>query len=491
MTLDQHFAPFVGDYIQQATKLQHLVINFGDYTARGSGGATLTILPDLSDLTQLRSLKVQAVDTGTDALAHCLAKSPESLTSCYIEGVRDKHIKLSFSPEVYQPVKEHPRRLTKLELHFCSVQIPQGSITCLEGLTSLSITCSEIEPELYEVTRLTNLMYLDLTDTYAFADDYDYSEGEGEQWIRFTTWPGLRVFKFAGCWLIDSSIALDITTVHELHTNKLTPGTENANKHWILQHRHDDTSGVHISLLSPIWCGCIVELHVDDVYGRQRAARPDFAAFLQQVSEACLRLQTLHLVGRASDTPGQAKVVLGSGNLVKLKNLKLRDICCRILDFKLATCLTSISLKDIDPLDVPCELMLPSSLGCLEFFGYGLFNRRVAYILQGLSSLTQVTLGSQAPGTYSGMFLPENYSSSACMPTLPGSLRHLRVAHLFTKELLDDSAQTCLRYCSALEHLTLPANLSPQGELYAWVKAARHVHVLDNHYDSDWRYGRA
>ena len=133
--------------------------------------------------------------------------------------------------------------------------------------------------------------------------------------------------------------------------------------------------------------------------------------------------------------------------------------------------------------------MLPSSLGCFEFFGYGLFTRRVEYILQGLSSLTQVALGSQAPGTFSAMHLPGNYGSSACMPTLPGSLRHLRVTNLFTKELLDDSAQTCLRSCSALEHLTLPANLSPQGELYAWVKAARHVHVLDNHYDFDWRYG--
>ena len=340
LTLDQHFASSVGNYIRQATKLRHLVINFGDCTEPGSGSATLTILPDMSDLTQLRSLKVQAVNTGPQggrALAHCLAKSPESLTSCYIEGVRRKHIKLSFSPKIYQPVKEHLKRLTKLELHFCSVQIPQGSITCLAGLTSLSITCSEVEPELYEVTRLTNLMYLDLTDTCAFAKGDAFAEEEGKPWSKFKAWPGLRVFKFAGCWLIDKSTALDIATVHELHTNRLTAGMENANIHWILQHRHGDTFGLHMSLLSPMWCGCIVELRVDlyAVYGHQTAARPDLAAILQQVSEACLCLQTLHLVQRASDTPGQAKVVLGNGNFGQLKDLKLRYICCRILNLKL------------------------------------------------------------------------------------------------------------------------------------------------------------
>ena len=52
------------------------------------------------------------------------------------------------------------------------------------------------------------------------------------------------------------------------------------------------------------------------------------------------------------------------------------------------------------------------------------------------------------------------------------------------KELLDESAHRCLRCCTSLEHLTLPANGRPIVNLHAWVKAARHVHVLDN--DLEW-----
>lgn len=47
-----------------------------------------------------------------------------------------------------------------------------------------------------------------------------------------------------------------------------------------------------------------------------------------------------------------------------------------------------------------------------------------------------------------------------------------------TKLLLDKSAQTCLRRCTSLEHLT--AHEDPEVELRAWVQASRHVHILDN-----------
>ena len=167
LTLDAYFARLIGDHIELSSSLQNLVIDYGDRPTHRSGIEPLTALPDLRDLTQLRSLKVQAHDSCRDALANSLAKCPESLTSCSIEGWG---IAISFLPEVYQvypwPVQENLRRLTKLELCFCRVRIPEGCITGLEGLTSLIITRSEIAPELDEVVRLTNLVSLDLSDTW-------------------------------------------------------------------------------------------------------------------------------------------------------------------------------------------------------------------------------------------------------------------------------------------------------------------------------------
>ena len=125
---------------------------------------------------------------------------------------------------------------------------------------------------------------------------------------------------------------------------------------------------------------------------------------------------------------GQAEIVLGSDYSGQLKDLKLKHICCNRIDLGLATTLTSISLTGMDSRSISCELILPSMVERLEFFGNTLITRDSKYLLQGLSSLTQVTLGSRDPRHYSFSGTKElGLSSSACMPTLPGSLRHLRV----------------------------------------------------------------
>ena len=144
LTVDEQLAPFVGDYTNhrrlhhQATKLQHLGIKYGTSSTCQCGSDPIAELPDLSHMTQLTSLKV-APDRCLNALFDSLAKCPESLTSCYIGAWGDTGMDICFWP-VYQPVQEHLRRLTKLQLLMCSVSIPKGCIMCLEGLTSLSIT---------------------------------------------------------------------------------------------------------------------------------------------------------------------------------------------------------------------------------------------------------------------------------------------------------------------------------------------------------------
>ena len=130
-----------------------------------------------------------------------------------------------------------------------------------------------------------------------------------------------------------------------------------------------------------------------------------------------------------------------------------------LLDLAPTTCLNTLSLRVIDLCSTPCVLELPSSVKCLEFIGYSLFTTKYAgYISHKLPSLTEVTLGLPCLcGAVGTCREHAEFSSLAYVPILPDSLRHLRVIEHFMKSLLDSSAQTCLRRCTGLEHLTLLA----------------------------------
>lgn len=292
LTVDLQFEPFIGKHIGLPANLQHLAVSYGGLPTSASHHDPLKLLPNLGHMTQLKTLKVEAPDVHRDALVNSLAKCPGTLTSCYIGGWGNYGMNIRFYPEVYQPVQEHLRRLTKLELHFCRVYTPKHSITCLEDLTSLSITNSEAELDFVDVTKLTNLIYLDLTNTYSPGHLYDRSYGsrEDEQsWSNFEAWPRLHVFKFAGCWLIDDSTIMDVATVAELYTDRLTLGMEVANIHLILRHVRNGVPGTLASLWSPVWYSCIVDLRVD--MSGQYAPTPP-APIMNQVLATCLYLQT-------------------------------------------------------------------------------------------------------------------------------------------------------------------------------------------------------
>ena len=484
--MDKHFAPFIAEYTDKSAKLEHLAINCeGGYNRNLIGE-----LPDLRQLQQLKSLKVEAPDTYacSEAVATALAKCPESLSSCYIRSRGDCGMIINFTRRCYSLVQEQLRRLTTLDLFWCQVHITEASITCLEGLTSLSIMHSEVKSELEAVTQLTNLVYLDLTKAdmpgSIFGDTRYFDRHE--PWSKFEAWPALQVFKFAGCWLIDKTTVLDVGNVQELHTDRLTPGMETASIHLVLHHTctDNDTLGVLVTLLTPVWCSCIVDLRVvpENTYTALQ-----LATVVNHLLQVCFCLQTLHLVGRGSrsEDRGQAKIVLGDGYCAQLKDLKLEHICCRMIDLGSARALTSISFTGMESQHILCELILPSMVTLLEFFGTALFDSHAKYMLKGLSSLAQITLGTRDPRcSYIHREPIAKLDSFACMPTLPGSLRYLRVMSPSLKKLLDDSAQRCLRFCTSLQHLTLPAYEHPVGKLHAWVKAARHVHILD--FDQDW-----
>ena len=184
---------------------------------------------------------------------------PESLTIISIEGWHGRDVSIHLPVYPLSPKQEHLRRLTRLELHVCQVHIPLGSITCLEGLTSLCIRHSGIGGAAHpdQVMKLTNLKCLELTGTYP----HQGLAAPGRPWNRFEAWPALCVLKFIDCWFTDKSTALGIA-VQELHTDRLTPSMDMPKMDLTLGHTHHDLFYLLTGLLSPMWCTCIVYLQV-------------------------------------------------------------------------------------------------------------------------------------------------------------------------------------------------------------------------------------
>ena len=375
LTVDEHFAPCVGKCLERPVKLQHLAIQCSRLPASTSDASTcdtstsdtdpLKVLCDLSHLTQLTSLKLEAPAEHDDVLAYILTKCPESLTNVYIGGWRYDQVSFVWSM-VFLPTcaleHENLRRLTKLELRECRVVMPHGCTTCLEGLTSLSMTRSHIDGQLDQVMRLTNLVSLDLTDIHPHG--LIAHPNAQKPWSKFDTWPALRVLKFAGCCMIDNSTALDISAVTEVHTDMLTQGMETANIHLVVRHTHANMFRFLSTLASPVWCTCIVALHVAATDVQHTAFC--LATVTNQVLETLACLQSFHFEGQQCHKHGQARFILGNGYSGQLKDLTLQHMCFRIIDLESATCLTSISLKGVDCCTF-CELKLPAVWYNLSF----------------------------------------------------------------------------------------------------------------------------
>lgn len=124
-----------------------------------------------------------------------------------------------------------------------------SSIPSLEGLTSLSVCHCGVGRDSDAVLELTNLEYLGLTGVTVPACS---EEEEWQPWSKFEAWPALHVFKFAGCWLIDDSTALDIASVQEVHTDRLAVGVMNVRVHLYVRERHAATLKALASSVS-VW----------------------------------------------------------------------------------------------------------------------------------------------------------------------------------------------------------------------------------------------
>ena len=372
-----HFAPFLGDCTVQSATPQHPGIRCR--VIRTSGSVLLEKMDNLHHMTQLRSLKVEA-PAAVSGLAG-LGNLPRSLTSLCIGRWGEGNLTIVLPELGWSPKAKCLRRLKDLQFHKCSVHICVGSILNLKGLTSLSMHQCGVGSGLDAVSQLTSLVCLDLT---LVRNPILSGSEEWQPWRRFEAWPALSVFKFAGCCLIDRSTVLAIASVQEVHTDRLTVGMETANIHWVLQDEHAAVFNTLSSLLVSGWPTHLVALHVTVTDWRDQAL--PLADVVNQVLGALLCLQSFHLVegpynpfhclGRPNPweqpvdyRPGQ--IVLGDGYSGELKDLKLHYLHYHTLDLGVATCLTNISLRNIEQPGVPCELSLPSSVVRLEVFGNG------------------------------------------------------------------------------------------------------------------------
>lgn len=178
LTVDEHFAPFVADYLEQPTKLQHFAIKYTEHPAvrQTYGRDPLLVLQNMSHLTSLRSLKVET-HAHVDGLAG-LGVFPQSLTSLYIGGWGGDVVIVSLPDtnlnQGWRLESECLRRLANLEFHTCHVRICVGSIACLEGLTSMTMSHCQVGRDLDAVLKLTNLVSLDLTGGMPREGIYPY-----------------------------------------------------------------------------------------------------------------------------------------------------------------------------------------------------------------------------------------------------------------------------------------------------------------------------
>ena len=115
---------------------------------------------------------------------------------------------------------------------------------------------SNIDGRLDQVMRLTSLVSLDLMSIQRIIGCTG-TKAMGQM-------HGQRVFKFAGCRLIDKFTAWDIAAVTELHTDMMTPGMETANIHFklVVRHTHANVLRFLSSLASLMWCTYLEGLHV-------------------------------------------------------------------------------------------------------------------------------------------------------------------------------------------------------------------------------------
>ncbi|KAL3144385.1 hypothetical protein ABBQ32_004139 [Trebouxia sp. C0010 RCD-2024] len=214
LSLNEFAAYGFEKYIAKCPEVQQLSLQWNGTRA---GCNVVFPIPSFAALQQLTELTIHMRNDFDGDSFPCLIRScPDSMESLILGG-------FGSAVEQEQPplcavrhltlLEDHLPALTSLELSDCVITIPGEDITCLRKLRSLSLCRSEVYVDgQLEVTLLTKLTCLDLTEATCYWDD---------AWVEaldmFTAWPALAVLKIMGCNLFDIHTVMDASHVAEVH----------------------------------------------------------------------------------------------------------------------------------------------------------------------------------------------------------------------------------------------------------------------------------
>lgn len=174
---------------------------------------------------------------------------------------------------------------------------------------------------------------------------------------------------------------------------------------------------------------------------------------------------------------GAVTIVVDAEHGSSLTDLRLEKMSFNVLDMRQTSNLTSIQLINLTPCrqgNQNPELCLPGDLLSLHVVGGAIFCPGDVPTLELCNCLTSLVIGIDSailrvPGK----------------PSLSSSLRHLEVL-AFEGDEADWTEYfdwRCLDGCSDLESMVVPnkaflSELPGAVQLHAWLKGARHLHVL-------------
>ncbi|DBA78567.1 TPA: hypothetical protein ACH3X2_007880 [Trebouxia sp. C0005] len=369
-------------------------------------------------------------------------------------------------------LQSHLTALTHLALTSSVVTIPGDDILSLSKLKSLSLHATEVYVDgQLEVTRLTNLTYLDLSQVCCFWVD---------AWVEaldsFTSWPRLVVLNLLNCNLVDQQTDLDCSSVRELHLNypnrppSLVEGQAvhtNMGVHQVLEVQFTESERHSGNAIIGLNITCNYSTDVDTV--------------LHKVALFCPNLQSLHVVTSSLDgytSSGDSACLSlfsgGSATPLKLTSLSLHAFSCSQLDLQALTALTHLDVKQVDMEAQLACVILPPGLEVFAFVGSGLFQMGTEHNLESLKQLSTLRLGHKQYA-----YLCEPWAP--VLPKLPVSLAHLSFEGQASQGIVDWSE---LYECTGLECLTLGTGHRPVRDLQAWIKFAQYVCVVDHDYDA-------
>ena len=464
LSVDTTFAVMLPQYIQQPAELKQLAVtwdcNWVNWTS-----FEMFAFPSLTHLAELTTLQIRAENGSgsppAELIQYILNRCPETLEHVTLDllSLRNRDGQRS---AIQQVLGSAAASLTCLELSYCVFSFGGSSISCLAHLKSLSLQGSIVWDDASDITMLTNLTLLDLSESLWNWPKHYYRTVP--VMLLFTGWSALQVLKLSNCSLFDRQSVLQLPNVVDLQL------------HWAPVSIGSSTLRICTQLASQQWmadllphANLLVELDISvDQLGWYIDSA--FAERLGRLLSLCHRLQSFTFTGASSAgfLDGE-KLVVDRHSGACLHRLSLSQVCFRLMDLQNALHLTSLELHNVDAIP-DFTLVLPPWLQSFEYTGSYLCTPQARHMLLACTCLNKLTLVGK------GVIALAQFN----MPLLPNSLRHLDIqTSRADRGWVDCCDWKCLNACTNIEYLRLPSLEHLVGYLKAWVHGARHLHIVE------------